>query len=75
MFTDIIQTIEASDSIVIGGHFAPDGDCYGSQIGLKEAILANFPHKHVYVVGSGLTQFFLCLDQWMKLVTKSLLIL
>lgn len=50
---EIVRKIEQYDSIVILGHKNPDGDCYGTQIGLKEAILANYPFKKVYAVGSG----------------------
>ncbi len=58
MFEEIIETIENYDSIVIFGHARPDGDCYGTQIGLREIIKANYPDKKVYAVGSGLPQFF-----------------
>ena len=54
----VLNKIKAYDSIVIYGHRLPDGDCYGSQIALKEIIKENFPNKQVYIVGSGLPQFF-----------------
>ncbi len=54
----IFEKIKANDIITIFGHVQPDGDCYGSQIGLKDAILATFPNKKVYVLGSGLPKFF-----------------
>lgn len=47
------KKIKENDTIVIFGHVNPDGDCYGSQIGLKEAIIATFPTKRVFAVGSG----------------------
>ena len=50
MFKQIYKKIKKYDSIVIFGHVNPDGDCYGSQIGLKEAIKATFPKKKVYAV-------------------------
>ncbi len=53
MLEIILNKIKEYDSICIFGHVFPDGDCYGSQIGLKEAILNNFPNKKVYAVGSG----------------------
>ena len=53
MFKQIYKKIKKYDSIVIFGHVNPDGDCYGSQIGLKEAIKATFPQKKVYAVGTG----------------------
>ncbi|ADE19755.1 DHH family phosphoesterase [Mycoplasma crocodyli] len=43
--------IEKHDSIVIFHHIRPDGDCLGSQFGLKELIETNYPNKKVYVVG------------------------
>ncbi|WBP84264.1 DHH family phosphoesterase [Mycoplasmopsis edwardii] len=39
------------DSIVIFHHIRPDGDCLGSQFGLKELIKTNFPNKKVYAIG------------------------
>ena len=53
MEKEIFQKIKEFDVITIFGHVVPDGDCYGSQIGLKEAILATFPDKKVYALGSG----------------------
>lgn len=47
----IKEQIEKFDTIIIHGHIRPDGDCYGSQLGLKDIILTNFSNKKVYVVG------------------------
>jgi bifunctional oligoribonuclease and PAP phosphatase NrnA len=47
----ILETIKAYDTIIIHGHKRPDGDCYGSQFGLKDVIVQSFPDKKVYVVG------------------------
>ena len=58
MFEELIPFIEKNDSIVIFGHIIPDGDCYGSQIGLREVIKLNYPNKKVYAVGSGVRRFF-----------------
>lgn len=58
MFESILKLIEQYDSIVINGHFNPDGDCYGSQIGLKETLQLTYPKKRIYAVGSGLPRFF-----------------
>ena len=58
MFEKIISKIEEYDSIVIFGHRNPDGDCYGSQIALKNILKANYPDKDVYCVGTGLRKFF-----------------
>lgn len=53
MYKTVWNKIKDFDSIVIYGHVNPDGDCYGSQLGLKRAILDNFENKKVYAVGSG----------------------
>ena len=58
MFEKIIAKIDQYDSIVIFGHLNPDGDCYGSQIALRNILKANYPNKEVYCVGSGLKKFF-----------------
>lgn len=47
----ILEKIKAYDTIIIHGHKRPDGDCYGSQFGLKDIINESFPNKEVYVVG------------------------
>ena len=47
----ILEKIKEYDKIIIHGHIRPDGDCYGSQFGLKGIINASFPEKTVYVVG------------------------
>ena len=58
MFEKIIAKIEQYDSIVIFGHLNPDGDCYGSQIALRNILRNQYPNKQVYCVGSGLKKFF-----------------
>lgn len=47
----ILDKIKAYDTIIIHGHKRPDGDCLGSQFGLKDIITSSFPNKKVYVVG------------------------
>lgn len=47
----IIDLIEAYDRIIIHRHKNPDGDAYGSQMGLKRVIELNYPSKEVYAVG------------------------
>lgn len=56
-FQPLIAKIESYDSIVIFGHIHPDGDCYGSQIGLKEALKEKYPNKRIYAVGTGYRRF------------------
>ncbi len=51
MFNEIYNKIKEYDTIIIHRHTNPDGDAWGSQIGLKETILATFPNKKVYAVG------------------------
>lgn len=58
MFAPFISKIDQFDSIVIFGHVNPDGDCYGSQIALREILKENYPKKKIYAVGSGLNIFF-----------------
>ena len=45
MFEKILQLIEKYDTIIIHRHQNPDGDALGSQIGLKNIIEVNYPHK------------------------------
>lgn len=47
----VIEIIEKHDKIVILRHVRPDPDAYGSQMGLKEIILKNYPEKEVYADG------------------------
>jgi len=51
MERQIIDTIERYERIIIHRHVRPDPDAYGSQIGLKEIISANYPDKEVYAAG------------------------
>ena len=79
MFEKIISKIEQYDSIVIFGHRNPDGDCYGSQIALRNILRAKYPNKEIYSVGSGLPKFFDIIgkmdDVSDEIIAKSLAIL
>lgn len=46
----LINEIKKYNNIAIFGHIRPDGDCIGSQIGLKEIIELNF-NKNVKIIG------------------------
>lgn len=54
----ILGKIKEYDTIIIHRHVRPDGDCIGSQIGLKEIIKASFPNKKVYLVGEESEEFY-----------------
>ncbi|MCF7924909.1 MAG: bifunctional oligoribonuclease/PAP phosphatase NrnA [Candidatus Izimaplasma sp.] len=47
----VIKLIEQYSTIIIHRHNNPDGDAYGSQLGLKHVIELNYPEKQVYAVG------------------------
>lgn len=51
MFEQVLEQIKKYNTIIIHRHSNPDGDALGSQIGLKNIIINNFPEKTVYVVG------------------------
>ncbi len=57
MFEQIIEKIKQYGTIIIHRHKNPDGDAYGSQIGLKNIITENFPDKKVYTVGDASRRF------------------
>lgn len=63
MFEQIIAKIEQYDSIVIFGHLNPDGDCYGSQIALRNILRAQYPNKSINAVGTGLKKFYKILGE------------
>ena len=79
MFEKIISKIEEYDSIVIFGHRNPDGDCYGSQIALRNILRDRYPTKSIYCVGSGIKKFFEIIGPTDnvsdEVITKSLAIL
>lgn len=47
----ILEKIKEFDTIIIHGHVNPDGDCIGSQYGLKYLIETTFPDKKVIITG------------------------
>jgi phosphoesterase RecJ-like protein len=50
-YQSVLTKIINYKTIIIHRHSKPDFDAIGSQVGLKEIILENFPNKNVYVVG------------------------
>ncbi|MGL5520079.1 MAG: DHH family phosphoesterase [Metamycoplasmataceae bacterium] len=48
----INKLIEEHETIIIFHHINPDGDCLGSQFGLKELLKTNFPQKTVLAIGN-----------------------
>lgn len=51
MFEKILELIHKYDTIILHRHYRPDGDAMGSQIGLKNLLIQNYPHKKIYAVG------------------------
>lgn len=49
----LLRIIKKYDVITIYGHINPDCDCYGSSMGLREILRANFPKKEIYALGFG----------------------
>ena len=45
----LMEAVKRADTIAIGGHVRPDGDCIGSCMGLYGYIKTNFPEKTVCV--------------------------
>lgn len=51
MYNIVKSLIDKYERIIIHRHKNPDGDAYGSQLGLKRLIELNYPEKEVYAVG------------------------
>lgn len=51
MIKELLNKIKEYDKIIIHRHSRPDLDAIGSQLGLKQAIIDNYPNKKVYAVG------------------------
>lgn len=50
-YIELNNKIKEYGTIIIHRHSRPDGDAIGSQIGLKDALLATYPYKKIYAVG------------------------
>lgn len=57
MFIKILNKIKEYNRIIIHRHIRPDGDCMGSQMGLKYLLKNSFPEKEVYAVGDELPEY------------------
>lgn len=55
---EIYNIIKENPKIIIHRHDRPDGDALGSQMGLKQAILATFPNHDVKIVGDINKRYF-----------------
>ena len=77
MIKKILKAIKKYNTIIIARHIGADPDALGSSIGLKQIILANYPHKKVYVVGSSASKFkyFGNMDKLPEEIGEALLII
>lgn len=51
IYDEILNKIKEYNTIIIHGHIRPDGDCLGSQLGLRQSLRLTFPEKEIYAVG------------------------
>ena len=72
MFEKVLETIKEYDRIIIHRHSNPDGDALGSQIGLKNILIENFPEKEIYVVGDSSVRYAFMEDSAMDTVADEL---
>lgn len=49
----VFEKVEEYDSIIISGHVVPDGDCFGSVMGLATCLKEHYPNKEIIPVCSG----------------------
>lgn len=49
MIDMLIEAIHKADTIAVGGHVRPDGDCVGSCMALYQYVRENFPGKEITV--------------------------
>ena len=57
MINQILEKIKEYNRIIIHHHIRPDGDCIGSQMGMKHLLKATYPEKEVYAVGGDLPPY------------------
>ncbi len=51
LFKQIEEKIKKYQNIIIFHHIRPDGDCLGSQFGMKHLLEENFPNKNIFTIG------------------------
>jgi phosphoesterase RecJ-like protein len=61
---EILNKIKEYETIIIHRHVRPDGDCIGTQMGLKEILKASFPEKRILVVGDEIPEYLS--DLWCR---------
>lgn len=71
-YEEALSLIEKYDSIIIHRHMNPDGDAIGSQKGLKEIILLNYPEKKVFMVGDSPSRYSFIAPEGMDEVDDAL---
>lgn len=57
MYKDIYKKIKKYNTIVITRHIGADPDALGAQVALKDIIMATFPEKKVYAIGTFSSKF------------------
>lgn len=57
MFVEILNKIKEYNRIIIHRHIRPDGDCIGSQMGLKYLLKNTYPEKEIYAVGDCVPEY------------------
>ena len=57
IYKKIYAEIKKYNTIYLVRHIGPDPDAVASQVALKESILATFPNKNVYAIGSSVSKF------------------
>ena len=62
MFEKLIELIEKYPRIIIHRHKNPDGDAYGSQLGLRHILKDTYPGKEVLAVGDLTERYSFMLD-------------
>ena len=57
-FENLYHLMTEAKTIIISGHYEPDGDCYGCQIGLRNLLRLRFPEKKILAIGTGIPALF-----------------